>query len=69
MFGLAKNHGYQDANKRTAYMAGITFLYLNGWHGQAPDDEKILLMLDVAQDARSEPDIAAWLQRHATARA
>lgn len=67
-FGLAKNHGYQDANKRTAYLAGITFLYLNGWHVQAPDDEKILLMLEVAQDARSEPDIAAWLQRHATAR-
>ena len=67
-FGLAKNHGYQDANKRTAYMAGITFLYVNGWHVQAPDDEKILLMLDVAQDARSEPAIAAWLQRHATAR-
>ena len=69
VFGLAKNHGYQDANKRTAYMAGITFLYVNSWHVQAPDDEKILLMLDVVQDARSEPDIAAWLERHATAHA
>ncbi len=68
VFGLARNHGYQDANKRTAYMAGITFLYVHGWHVQAPDDEKILLMLDVAQDARSELDIAAWLERLATAR-
>ena len=68
VFGLAKNHGYQDANKRTAYMAGITFLYVNGWHVQAPDDEKLLLMLDVAQDARSEGDIAAWMQQYSTAR-
>lgn len=68
LFGLARNHGYQDANKRTAYLAAITFLYLNGWHVRAPDEEKILLMLDVAQGARAEPDIAAWLQRHATTR-
>ena len=69
LFGLAKNHGFQDANKRTAYMACITFLFLNGWHVQAPDEEKIVLMLDVATDARSEADIAAWLEEHASARA
>jgi death-on-curing protein len=68
VFGLAKNHGYRDANKRTAYMAGITFLYVNGWHVTAPDEEKILLMVGVAEGARSEPDIAAWLREHATAR-
>lgn len=33
----------------------------------ARDDERILLMLEVAKDARSEPDIAAQLERHATA--
>ena len=68
LFGLAKNHGYQDANKRSAYMVCITFLYLNGWHVRAPDDEKIALMLDVATDVRSESAIASWLERHATAR-
>ncbi len=68
LFGLARNHGYQDANKRTAYMAAITFLYVNGWHVQAPDDEKILLMVDVAQGARTEPEIAGWFEQHATAR-
>ncbi len=53
---------------QTAYMACITFLYLNGWHVQAPDEEKIVLMLDVATHARSAADIAAWLERHASAR-
>ena len=50
------------------FVACITFLYLNGWHVQAPDDEKIALMLDVATDARSEADIAAWLEGRAVAR-
>ncbi len=68
LFELAKNHGYQDANRRTAYMTCITFLYLDGWRVQAPDDEKIALMLDVATDVRSESDIASWLQLYATER-
>ena len=68
VFGVARNHGYQDANNRTAYMAGITFLYVNGWHVRSPDDEKLLLMVDVANGTRSEPEIAAWFERHATAR-
>lgn len=68
LFGLARNHGYPDANKRTAYMAALTFLFTSGWHVRAPDDEKLLLMVDVANGTRSEPDIAAWLERYATAR-
>lgn len=68
LFGLASNHDYEDASKRSAFLASITFLYLNGWHVRAPDDEKIAIMLDVATDARSELDIATWLERHAIAR-
>ncbi len=29
-FGLARNHPFVDGNKRTAYLAGDTFLRLNG---------------------------------------
>ena len=29
-FGLARNHGYVDGNKRTAFMAAYVFLGLNG---------------------------------------
>ena len=42
------------------------FLYINGWHMRAPDEAKILLMLDVAQDVRNESDIAKWFEAHAT---
>lgn len=30
-FGLAKNHGFTDGNKRIAVMATDAFLQLNGW--------------------------------------
>jgi death-on-curing protein len=64
VFGLAKNHGYQDSNKRIAYMAGITFLDMNGHHVRAPQEAIIALMLDVAQDVVTEDGIAAWLEAH-----
>ena len=59
VFGLAKNHGYQDANKRTAYMAGLTFLRLNGYRVTAGPQEIVALMLGVATDDVDEPGIAA----------
>lgn len=62
VFGLTKNHGYQDANKRTAYMAGWTFLRVNRIHVIATPEEVIQLMLDVATDASDEPAIAQWLR-------
>ena len=65
VFGLAKNHGYQDANKRTAYMSGWTFLRLNGWSVRASPDDVVRLMLDVATDIADEATIAAWLRARA----
>ncbi|MEO7360597.1 MAG: type II toxin-antitoxin system death-on-curing family toxin [Gemmatimonadaceae bacterium] len=66
VFGLAKNHGYQDANKRTAYMTGWTFLRINGFRVRAAPTDIIQLMLDVATDVADESVIAHWLQERAT---
>jgi death-on-curing protein len=65
IFGLAKNHGYQDANKRTAYMCGWTFLRVNGWFVRATPEDVVRLMLDVATDVADEPTIAEWLRARA----
>lgn len=64
VYGIAKNHGYRDANKRTAFMAGLTFLLVNGIHIRAPAQSVLDLMLGVATDARDEAAIAAWLREH-----
>ncbi|MCU0650300.1 MAG: type II toxin-antitoxin system death-on-curing family toxin [Gemmatimonadaceae bacterium] len=64
LLGLAKNHGYQDANKRTAYMAALTFLRINAVCIRATPHEIIALMVGVATDAQDEPAIEAWLRAH-----
>lgn len=66
IFGLAKNHGYCDANKRTAYMAGLTFLRVNGLRIDASPEDVLQLMLDVATDIMDEVAIAEWLRTRAT---
>jgi death-on-curing protein len=67
MFGIAKNHGYVDANKRTACMAGLTFLRINGLRISASAEDVLRLMLDVAMDVSDESAIAEWLRVRATA--
>ena len=65
IFGLAKNHGYQDANKRTAFACGLTFLRLNGVRIVAKPENAIKLMLDVITNVRGEAVIAEWLRARA----
>ena len=40
-YGLAKNHPFIDANKRTAAAATIVFLDLNGWLVEQEFDDAI----------------------------
>lgn len=38
LFGLARNHPFEQGNKRTAFIASIAFLELNGFAYTCPDD-------------------------------
>ena len=40
-YGLAKNHGFVDGNKRTAFIATYTFLVMNGIVNQASQQSVI----------------------------
>lgn len=66
VFGIARNHGYADANTRTAYMAGLTFLRVNGIRIEASPEDVLKLMLEVATDVSDEAAIAEWLRIRAT---
>jgi death-on-curing protein len=66
VFGIAKNHGYADANKRTACMVGLTFLRVNRLGIDASPEDVLRLMLDVVTDSRDESAITEWLRVHAT---
>ncbi|MHC4671505.1 MAG: type II toxin-antitoxin system death-on-curing family toxin, partial [Planctomycetota bacterium] len=47
-YGLSQNHPFIDGNKRTAYVACRTFLILNGRDIVAPQEEKVLIFLQLA---------------------
>ena len=64
-FGLAKNHGFSDGNKRTAFVAVELFLMLNGWQLSASDTDAVLAMLAVAAGKVDEACFAEWIRRQA----
>lgn len=61
-YGLAKNHGYVDGNKRVAFMAAYSFLEANGLRLVAPEGEAYAVIVDLASGALSEEDLARWLR-------
>jgi death-on-curing protein len=63
-YGLATGHPFNDGNKRTAFLAIYTFLGLNGREIEAPEQEVVLLMTDLAAGRLSEAELARWLRGH-----
>jgi death-on-curing protein len=61
-FGLSSNHGLLDGNKRTAYVVAETFLDLNGYGMDAPDEAVVSTMLAVASGAMPEEQLAKWFR-------
>jgi death-on-curing protein len=64
-FGLCRNRGFFDGNKRTAYVAAETFLDLNGYAMEASDEEVVNTMLAIASGAMSEAQAAKWFRSFA----
>ena len=61
-FGLCSNHGFLDGNKRTAYVVAESFIDLNGYTMDAPDEEVVRAMLAVASGVMSEEHLAKWFR-------
>ena len=64
-FGIARNHGFSDGNKRTAWIAIRLFLEDNGAKINYTSTGAIFLMLGVADGTISEKQIASWLRDRA----
>lgn len=62
---LANNHPLPDGNKRTAFVAAIVFLRLNGRKWTSPDhDDAVATMLAVADKRLDVEGLARWLGGH-----
>jgi len=63
-FGLAKNHPFNDANKRTALIAIRVFLKLNGYDLAAAPEAKYEMIIRVAASDVSEDELAQWIRKN-----
>jgi death-on-curing protein len=61
-YGLARNHPFNDGNKRVAFVVMAVFLAMNGLDLDAPEVEVVTVMLDLAAGALTEADLADWLR-------
>ena len=66
-FGIARNHPFADANKRTAFVVMATFLELNGQPLTASEADVVHTMVGVADGSISERALAAWLRDNTAA--
>lgn len=67
-FGIASNHPFRDGNKRTAFLAAVTFLGLNGLDFVAPEDEVVEKMLALASGEPDETALTEWIQSRVESR-
>jgi death-on-curing protein len=63
-FGLAKNHGFVDGNKRVAFVAAYVFLGLNGYDLDAAEPDVATTMEGVAAGRMREAALATWFREH-----
>ena len=63
-YGIARNHGFIDGNKRTTYVVTLLFLVLNGHDLTAPAVERVLIFEKLGKGELSPDEFARWLRRH-----
>src|ERR1700689_899279 len=62
-FGLARNHGYIDGNKRTALVAAYAFLNANGYDIDPESEAHVeRVMVDGASNKMTEAQLSAWFR-------
>ncbi|MET0399364.1 MAG: type II toxin-antitoxin system death-on-curing family toxin [Longimicrobiaceae bacterium] len=63
-YGLIKNHGYVDGNKRIGFISMYVFLRANELELDAPEPDAVMTTLAVADGSAGEAELAAWLRAH-----
>lgn len=64
LYGLAKNHGFLDGNKRIGFAAAVAFLRANGLRLSAAEDEAYEYVIGLVEDRYTEQDVALWIASH-----
>ncbi|MGI0481420.1 type II toxin-antitoxin system death-on-curing family toxin [Geminocystis sp. CENA526] len=59
-FSIVKNHPFIDGNKRTGFIAGVTFLMLNGYQFKASEIEVVNIIKALASGIITEKKLQQW---------
>ncbi|RJF92480.1 type II toxin-antitoxin system death-on-curing family toxin [Noviherbaspirillum saxi] len=62
-FGIARNHGFNDGNKRTAWILARLFLALNKCTLQFDQSEAYATVMSLAAGSLGEREFAQWLRQ------
>lgn len=62
-YGLARNHGFADGNKRTAWVVARLFLADNGYRLKFDPTDAVKTMETVAAGALDEAALAEWFRQ------
>ena len=63
-YGIARNHGFADGNKRTALVIADLFLMLNGHELVSSPADNVLTILGVADGTLTEEELTLWIREN-----
>lgn len=63
-YGLAKNHPFNDGNKRAAFLAMVLFVEKNGFSFFADQTAAYDAIMGLAAGDISEEELAGWIRVH-----
>lgn len=63
LFHIAQNHAFHDGNKRTAALAALIFLEVNGVESLPPPDPLEEMTLNVAASRSGKEELTEWMRR------
>ena len=61
-FGIVKNHGFADGNKRTAWICARLFLADNGYVLSFNKSDAVRVMMSLTDGSLDEAAMAEWLR-------
>ena len=62
-YGIARNHPFNDGNKRAAFLAIGMFLAINGFLLKVEPTEAVNTMLALAAGDLTELDLTSWIEK------
>jgi death-on-curing protein len=63
-YGLARNHPYNDGNKRVAFVVMAVFLALNDYELVASETDVVTTIVALASGELNEETLENWIRRH-----